>query len=191
MEKLNDCQKAQNNFKDLDSLYKECVYDLKKINIPIRDLQVVSVTHEDNFEDAPFAGNCKGICRCYHENEFSISIHTSMLDGRVRDCDLKAVICHELIHTCDGCFDHSAKFRKYAKMADEAYGYGIMDGYDDYMHPDKEILDVLKCKCGYTFYYRDEKRSQNVRELKEMMPKALPRCKFCRKVMYYVEKGDG
>lgn len=170
--------------KDFDEIVKECIKDLKDINIPIQDDKIKSITAVDKFTKNPFPGICYGICFNYIEDEYIIEINKIFLDDKVLLKDLKSFICHELIHTCEKCMDHNAKFRKYAKLVDEAYDYGLMVRYDDYFHPELPILNKLVCpRCGFVKYYKRKKGSDNLNQINAWSNLCLPSCDMCRKVM--------
>lgn len=54
-----------------------------------------------------------------------IVISSRLLDERIPENILKDTIIHELIHTCDGCFNHGREFQNIARQINDAYGYSI------------------------------------------------------------------
>lgn len=38
---------------------------------------------------------------------------------------IQMTIVHELLHTCEGCFNHGAKWKYYAEVMNNKYGYQI------------------------------------------------------------------
>lgn len=67
-----------------------------------------------------------GSCRIYpHNFGFDIKINRRLLDDDVKEMALLDTVMHELLHTCPGCGDHGATWKKYADMVNKAYGYNV------------------------------------------------------------------
>lgn len=63
-----------------------------------------------------------GSCRKTRDG-FIIELSAIMLDAPEFSC--RQTLAHELIHTCRGCYDHGATFKKYASIMNRLYGYDI------------------------------------------------------------------
>lgn len=91
-----------------------------------------------------------------------IVISERLLDERIPEHILKDTIIHELIHTCDGCYDHGSKFQSIARQINNAYGYLIETRVNDADH--KIVSSIYKPKerkykiscptCGKTWGYK-------------------------------------
>lgn len=56
---------------------------------------------------------------------FAIQVNKRLLDDDADLNGLKSTIIHELLHTCKGCWNHGAEFKRLAKIVNDAYGYDI------------------------------------------------------------------
>ncbi len=147
--------------RDLLQITVECIKELKDIGILVQ---------EDRIKEVKFArlsDNQIGVCSIYDDNTFDIKVALFLRNEKIDINELKATVCHELIHTCKGCHDHMKPWIDYAKMADEAYGYGIAVHKTkfDIVHKNKEILHRMVCpECGGSWNIRercDWERIQN------------------------------
>ena len=101
--------------KDLNKLYHEVLADFDALSIPYG--KVVSVTANGR------AQSRWGQCRKKPDGYY-IDINKSLLDDALEDHGAKDTIAHELCHTIDGCLNHGAKWKRYAKMLG-VFGYVI------------------------------------------------------------------
>ena len=69
--------------------------------------------------------------------------------------NIKNILAHELLHTCPGCYNHGAKWKAYASIMNQTYGYDIRttSTYErlGLKEPEKKknIKYVVICqKCG-------------------------------------------
>lgn len=131
--------------RDLLSITVECIQELKDIGIPIQDDRV----NEVKFARLP--DDEIGLCSIFDDNTFVIKIALFLRNEKIDINELKATVCHELIHTCKGCHNHRKPWIDYAKMADEIYGYGIFVQKSKYdiRNKEKKILHRMVCpECG-------------------------------------------
>lgn len=161
---------------DLQEIARECISELKAIDIPVQDDKIRAIAavplHKDGY---------KGHCIVTDDGGFRIEIWKEMLKDSVRLTVLKRLICHELIHSCDGCMNHMGKFRRFARKVDKHYDYNLMTGDDDCLHPEKPVLVRLQCsKCKYIQLYRNEENRNSIMEMYNMSENLLPRCPYCR-----------
>lgn len=164
---------------DLQNIAEECISELKAIDIPIQDEKIRDIIAVPLDEDGS-----TGHCIVTEDGGFRIEIYNEMLGDSVKLISLKRLVCHELLHTCEGCMNHRGQFRRYSRKVDKFYGYGMMTGDDDYLHPEKPILEKLQCpKCKYICIYRNEKTSASIKRMKNISDNLLPRCPCCRAVM--------
>lgn len=141
----------------LQGVLTECQKELRKINIPIR--KVKSISFNDRFTST--LGRCR---RKRGADTFEIEITSEMRGFDEKGGEylkaLKEVVIHELIHTCDGAFNHGYLFKHYAFSANCHYGYNIQR-LADYKHlgvgktdaeRKKEVRYAVKCtRCGALF----------------------------------------
>ncbi len=72
------------------------------------------------------------------------------------DDAIRNVMAHEVLHTCDGCYDHGIKWKEYAGRMNRAYGYRIKRtssfsdmGLEEPGRDDSRIRYIIKCRrCG-------------------------------------------
>lgn len=131
--------------RDVIQITIECIKKLKAIGIPVQDDRI----REVRFSRLPKedAGNCE----IYENNTFRIKVSLMFRNEKVDIDELCGTICHELLHTCPGCRQHTGKWSEYAKRADDVYGYGIMAYKTDYdiRNTHRPVLHRLRCpKCG-------------------------------------------
>lgn len=168
---------------DLQKVAAECISELKAIDIPIQDEKIKEIVAVPLDEDG-----CDGHCLIINEDKYRIEIYEKMLDNHVRLVSLKRLICHELLHTCEGCMNHKGTFRRYSRKIDKIYNYGMMTGDDDYLHPENPILDKFQCtKCKYIYYYKKKENSDEARAVKALSEDFLSRCPFCGGKMFHTK----
>ena len=108
-----------------------------------------------------------GLCTNFPEDDsYIIEINEDLVDVVMKTKkqslidSMMGVILHEMMHTCEGCLNHSPLWHEYVDLVNENYGYHIstVTSADD-----KEIVDILckdykyaiTCqKCGFSFYYK-------------------------------------
>ena len=93
-----------------------------------------------------------GLCRKTPDG-FVIELSAILLDAPELSC--RQTLAHELIHTCRGCGDHGAQFKKYAAVMNRLYGYDIKRVHTaDEMgvsieRREKAVNYIVQCqKCG-------------------------------------------
>ena len=95
-------------------------------------------------------GNCH---REWEDNRFVyyISISDEFETEKISIKELESTICHEIIHTCNGCFQHGKRWVKYALRMDAEYGYEIATDKNEYnvFHSELPVLHQMVCpNCG-------------------------------------------
>jgi len=167
---------------DLIKTTEECIMELKAIGIPIRDDKISSIS------PVPLGSNDHiGYCRVTPDGGFQIGIWEEMLASNIQLNILKGLICHELLHTCDGCMNHKGKFHRFSRKIDKHYDYGMMTDDDDYLHPERPVLTRLQCpKCKYICIYRNGETYKKIIKLADISENLLPRCPYCHTVMTFL-----
>lgn len=137
---------------DLRKISAECINEMKKAGIPVRDDKILDIRTGD------IAGF--GLCSDdgYYEN-FTITISSDLIQEICPLTELKQIIIHELIHTCPRCWSHGRTWSKYALIMNDIYGYSLLEGRDNdsIFHKDKPILHRYQCpKCGSRYDSRTD-----------------------------------
>lgn len=102
--------------RDLQTIAKECMNELDNLGIVYGNI----VTFEVNTRAKKRWGQCKKV-----HNGYIINISIRLLDENVPIKSLKETILHEMLHTCENCFDHKETWKAYAYIVNKAYGYNI------------------------------------------------------------------
>ena len=129
--------------RDLLSITVECIQELKDIGIPIQDDRV----NEVKFARLP-KGDA-GICTLYSNNTFCIKISLFFKNEKTDISELRATICHELLHTCPDCYEHTGQW----------IGYGSATYKTDFDLKNKHmpVIHRLRCsRCGGYWNIRKE-----------------------------------
>ena len=115
-----------------------------------------------------------GVC---HKTSFAgLAYYSISISKYLLECDIKLikeVLIHELIHTCNGCFNHGKNFLHFAFLVNNELGYAITTQSKDKQFknniPHKYKLTCLK--CGRVFYR--ERLPKNKTNLKHALCKGL------------------
>ena len=153
--------------RDLQRLLNKCTEKLNAISIPIGFVYYIQFARLSHLGD----------CHEEYENMFKIRISSFFDNDRIDISDLKAVICHELLHTCKDCDEHNEQWREYARFADETYHYNIMEFREksELRIKHRPILHHMKCPhCGGFWNIRSEKLWQDVLKDNDFV------CMWCR-----------
>lgn len=150
----------------INRLYLECVNELETINIQISD-QIKQVIINNRAKKR--LGCCKK--KSENNNEFYyIEISDKMLEKR--DVEIKEVIIHELLHTCEGCMNHGSKWKAEVNKVNKCYGYNITT--TSKLNSEQIINGsyLIKCnKCG--------QENIRIRKTKIVMHPEMYRCGKC------------
>lgn len=101
---------------DCDALLQDVIRQAKALGIPISEH--ISPHVEINGR----AVNRFGCCRRKGE-DCTIEVALRVAKGPEESC--RVVLAHEVLHTCVGCHNHGARWKKYAEKMRLAYGYEI------------------------------------------------------------------
>ena len=71
-----------------------------------------------------------GLCKL-NSGKFYISVNQTLLDERNSEDGLINTLLHELLHTCPGCLNHGAIWKKYAAMVYGKFGYNVKRTNDE------------------------------------------------------------
>lgn len=101
---------------DCDALLRAVAEEIRRLGIPL------STEVEPHVEIDSRSATRFGCCRRQGER-YTIQVAKRVAEGPERSC--REVLAHELLHTCPGCQNHGADWKKYARLVNEAYGYHI------------------------------------------------------------------
>lgn len=101
---------------DCDALLRQVIQEAEKLEIPVSEKISPRIEINDR------AVNRFGCCK-YKDGTYSIELARRVAQGPEKSC--RAVLAHEVLHTCYGCRNHGKRWREYARRMNEAYGYVI------------------------------------------------------------------
>ena len=149
----------------LDKLYKECLEELKSINIINFD-EIGEIDISFAKRKTKRYGCCKqeepDKSTAYREkyNKHHIEISKWLMD--LNDDIIKNTIIHEIIHCLPDCNNHGKEFKKYSKLINEKLGYNITrlgNKKEDYeksnleFNENQKIKYIITCEsCGLIYY---------------------------------------
>ena len=102
--------------RDFQKYINECKAELDKIGIKYGEIIEWSI----NTRAKKRWGQCRKI-----PGGYAININVILLDERNDVEGLKNTIIHELLHSCKGCMNHGAEWKRLAERVKRAYGYDI------------------------------------------------------------------
>lgn len=103
-----------------------------------------------------FLGKCELFTEYKGEKVFAIQVSYKVLNLKFND--IMEILCHEVLHSCEGCMNHRTQWKRYAKMMNEKYGYNIRRcaNGEEYGLTKNEIKKnyCLRCvACGEKYYF--------------------------------------
>ena len=103
---------------NLEKIAEDCELELKKIGIPIGKIMEVII-----YRDKYVFGRLDKI----HTGRFILYIPNAYRNPKHKLEEVKTIICHQLLHSVEGCMDHGKTWEKYAKKVDREYGCHIIE----------------------------------------------------------------
>lgn len=157
----------------LEKLYKECLYELKSININLEEKDIGKIDISFSKRKTKRYGCCKqeepDKSTAYRKNrvihykkyrKHHIEISKWLME--LNDEIIKNTIIHEIIHCLPSCNNHGKEFKKYSKLINEKLGYNISrlgNKKEDYEKSNLEFKEnpkfkyVIVCEnCGLIYY---------------------------------------
>lgn len=131
--------------RDLQQLLGECLDEIKSLDIPVGKIESIQWADIKNGW-----GQC-GICDTGDTLGYILYISNRYLDETISIKELRATICHEILHTCRNLWGHGKTWVKYALKVDAQYGYEISHYKSDYdiLNSEMPIIHKMKCpNCG-------------------------------------------
>lgn len=173
--------------KDLNKLFAIAKSNLDTIGIEYGDIVEIKV----NTRAKSRWGQCKivnGTQRYeWFDREFEINISDRILVDEVNDDKVISVIIHEILHTCEGCFNHGEKWKKYADLVNDCYSCYKVEttqsceffGFNSREEHIKNSKYKIKCNgCGNVFYRN------------RMFDTNSCRCGKCKQKSWHIWKND-
>lgn len=146
---------------DLSQLLIEVINEAREVNIPVPF---------NIYKEVKINRRSRKRFGCCHkkDNMFQIEISEFILEAPKEK--IKEALMHEVLHTCDRCFDHGSLWKSYANKVNGIYGYNIrrITSYE-YMNVSQpktnknkeKIKYIIKCESCGALIFR-EKRSKVV-----------------------------
>lgn len=91
-----------------------------------------------NQRASSFWGKCHIVTQYKGENIYQIEVSKHTLDGNEES--IMNTICHEVLHSCDGCMNHGVIWKTYASRMNRKYGYDIKRS--------STSAEQFLCSCG-------------------------------------------
>ncbi len=143
--------------KNLVEIYARCTNMLDDIGIEYGTIFNVTINTR--------AKRRWGLCHKIADGIFKIEISSRLMED---DIDMKQVedtLIHELLHTCKGCMNHGAEWKKLADKVNRAYGYNIKRtaSYAEVGISESERESFAKhkftcCRCGKSILRQRESK---------------------------------
>ena len=138
---------------DIQKVIDDCSARMIKIGIPVKK----------NVGFSKLSTKIKNtVAMCCHferTNIYIIQFDYNYIKKHANTSLVNGLVCHELIHTIDDCKEHNKKFKEYADMVENVYGWTPMRNLtirDMYTQEDP-VAKVVCPVCGmYTMLYRDQ-----------------------------------
>ena len=162
----------------LDIAGKQCIDELKTINIPLAEKIIFEPTTK---------GTRWGLAY-YTWKGYKSEINDLLLDGH-HWSELKEVLMHELLHTCRGCNNHKEEWLKLADIVNTKLGYHVKEhaSCEEMNIPqeqyERNMKYVLTC-IGCLRQIKRERWCKTIREYKEK------RCEYCGCMYVLTIKGE-
>lgn len=109
--------------KDFNTMVNEVYISLRRRGVPVKNCPV-TISHR--------LKRAFGNTRCktrYGERSYSIQIASYLVENG-SERGIKSTIAHEYIHTCDGCMNHGALWKRYGNMVSDLYDINRCDTYE-------------------------------------------------------------
>lgn len=155
----------------LQQIVNECMDELDAIGIQYGYVNGVDV----NTRARKRWGQC-----CKKGKAYNLNISSVLLDDRVPINSLKSTVMHELLHTCDGAFNHGKTWQRLADKVNTKYGYNIKRCTDANEKGIGEFVNEIN-KPKYVFVCEDcGQEVKRFRESKFTKNYSLYRCGRCQ-----------
>lgn len=159
----------------MNNIVKKCADDLLAIDIPVRHYLISSIRFDESFNSFAF-----GHCHCDKETKtFTLTFADKFRDYIEDETDetvmnhIIGTVYHELIHTCEGAFNHEDYFHTLASKCNSVYNVNSNCRWTlhSFYESDNRKIHFFQCpNCGQMF--------AAIQEFK-YFPVATPFCMEC------------
>lgn len=151
--------------KDFTKLCEQCLQEVEQVGLRPGNIVRWNINRR--------AKKRWGQCKKSPSGEFTIEIKAQLIeDDRISEKDCKTTIIHEILHTCPDGMRHTGKWKEYARLMNDTYGYNIKrttsgteKGVENYESKQMPVKYVFRCKycnqiitrtrkCKFTRYYK-------------------------------------
>ena len=151
--------------KDFKRLQEECMREVEAVGIKPGNIVKWSLNSR--------AKTRWGLCVKYKNGDCEIQIAERLIeDDRISEKSCKDTMIHEILHSCAGCHRHTGKWKKYAELMNDTYGYNIKrvtsgeeKGVENYQSKGRPVKYIYRCsgcgqiimrkrECKFTRHYR-------------------------------------
>ncbi len=151
--------------KDFENLQRICLEEVRAAGIEPGNIVKWTINRR--------AKSRWGLCIRHRNGACEIQIASVLLeDERVSEAACKDTMIHEILHSCKGGNGHTGKWKEYAEIMNQKYGYHIKrqtsgeeKGLENYRSKSNPVRYYFKCtgcgqmvmrkrKCDFTKYYK-------------------------------------
>lgn len=173
--------------KDLNRLFAIAKSNLDTIGIKYGNIVGIKV----NTRAKSRWGQCKIVNDTqryeWFDREFEINISDRILVDEVNDDKVISVIIHEILHTCEDCFNHGEKWKEYADLVNDCYSCYKVEttqsceffGFNAKEERIKNSKYKIKCNGCDNVFYRNR-----------MFDTSSCRCRKCKQKSWHIWKND-
>lgn len=145
--------------KNFGLLQQECLDEVRNVGIKTGTVRAWEINTR--------ARKRWGHCKKEIDGTFTIQIAKQLLeDDRITEKSCKETMIHELLHTCSGCMNHQAKWKSYAQLMNDTYGYNIKratsaseKGVEEEKTKPMKVKYMFVCSgCGAQIYRKRKSR---------------------------------
>lgn len=152
--------------KDFYKLIEECLAEVTAVGIIPGNIEKWELNYR--------AKRRWGQCQKKKTGEITIQIAARLIeDDRISEKACKETMIHEILHACPDGMSHTGKWKEYAKLMNDTYGYNIKrttsgeeKGVENYVPTRRKTQYVFMCryckqivtktrKCKFTHYYKN------------------------------------
>ncbi|MBQ3546642.1 MAG: hypothetical protein IJA34_16910 [Lachnospiraceae bacterium] len=110
---------------DLQKIYRNVLEDILSVGINYGNIKSISTREGDYADVARCNRTEKKTFGMVISTTFDIEVCEWLLKDDIPVQSLKDIIAHEVLHTCEGCFDHTGTWKEYAMLMNRTLGYHI------------------------------------------------------------------
>lgn len=136
--------------KNLKELLEKCLEMCRECDIPYRNITEIKLNNR--------LSKSWGRCCTRNHRDFYIEIQGKFAQDKFStENQVIEVICHEIIHTCEGCWNHGELFHNYGRRLTEKYGINVSTTADaeqltiDSIAWKNSFRYMVSCPCGNSY----------------------------------------